>query len=250
MQNQMIFKYKYVNQLKANIHVEQYKMDGFEYDSSQVLHLPSILKPDDLLSRLDPANDLESAIAIYEAFCRLEPIQASDARLWTYLTHVDLYSYMCKRWNKLFTGTLNQPREYILDHWFLNSSTQGSLLRHAISGLWWSVHLSIDYGRKDKYELTRILFRQLDFPTRTLGAYKLGRHKEAVIGILEYISENELLFKAKFEEKSRFITKYLNRIGGVKPLSYYDRNYFKNELKKIESEIFLLSLRNAEEDRD
>ena len=85
-----------------------------------------------------------------------------------------------------------------------------------MAGLWWAVYLSVDENREtNKYELTEILFRQLDFPTRTLGLYKLGRHKEAVIGILEFIQENEHLFKNKFQEKTRLVTKHLNLIRGL-----------------------------------
>jgi hypothetical protein len=104
--------------------------------------------------------------------------------------------------------------------------------------LWWAVYLSVDEKRgENKYELSKILFRQLDFPTRTLGTYKLGRHKEAVIGILEFIQENELLFKKNFEDRVRFITKHLNLIGGVKPIAYYDRSFFKGELQKVSANI-------------
>jgi hypothetical protein len=133
---------------------------------------------------------------------------------------------MIERWPEVYNGTAANPEKYILDHWFLSSSAQSNLLRHALSGLWWSVHLSVDEERDNKYRLTEILFRQLDFPTRTLGTYKLGRHKEAVLGILEFIQENEDLFKSKFEPKTRFVTKHLNVIGGVKPLSYFKRDFF------------------------
>lgn len=248
MENQRIFKEKYVQELRNNIQVDLYKLDEFVYESEQVLHLPSVPKPVGLLNKLNPADDYNSAIAIYEAYSTLEPIQASDIRLWTYLTHVDLYPYMIDRWNKLQSPTLQNSKQYILDHWFINSPTQSALLRNAISGLWWAVYLSVDSDRENKYELTQILFRQLDFPTRTLGAYKLGRHKEAVIGILEYINENQSLFKTEFEKKTRFITKYLNRIGGVKPLSYYDRTFFKIELKKIEVIFFTKSFYDSEDE--
>jgi hypothetical protein len=70
-----------------------------------------------------------------------------------------------------------------------------------------------------------------------LGTYKLGRHKEAVIGILEFIQENELLFGRNFEERVRFLTKHLNLIGGVKPIAYYNRSFFKSELQKVSSII-------------
>jgi hypothetical protein len=238
---QKIFRERYVNQLKKEVQsgeiVNHYKSTEFVYDKNEVLPVQDIDIPKDLLNSLDVGNDCKTAIAIYEAYKNLKPIQASDERLLTYMAHVDLYPYMIKRWSEVYNGTALNPEKYILDHWFLSSSAQSNLLRHALSGLWWSVHLSVDDARDNKYELTEILFRQLDFPTRTLGTYKLGRHKEAVLGILEFIQENEDLFKSKFEPKTRFVTKHLNIIGGVKPLSYFKREFFKNELEKIRDQI-------------
>lgn len=241
MGKQLIFKDKYVEKLKNDLDsgytLEFYKGNEFVYDKKQVLMFPNIEATQDLISQLDVNDDYKTAIAIYKAFEKLEPIQASDRRLWVYLSHADLYRYMVRRWDDVYSGKSSNPRKYIYDHWFLDSSAQSSLLRHALAGLWWSVYLSVDDSKEDKYELTKILFRQLDFPTRTLGTYKLGRHKEAVLGILEFIQENENLFKSKFEAKTRFVTKHLNIIGGVKPISYYDRNFFKSELEKVSNSI-------------
>lgn len=241
MAKQLIFKSRYVQRLKKDLvsggTLELYYGNNFVYDEKEVLTLPNIEFDPDLSNRLDVNDDFETARELYKAFEKLEPIQASDERLWVYLSHVDLYLYMTKRWSDLRKSA--NPSKYISDHWFLESSTQSSLLRNSLSGLWWSVYLSADNsrGENNKYDLTKILFRQLDFPTRTLGTYKLGRHKEAVIGILEFIQENEELFKTKFEDKTRFITKYLNIIGGVKPISYYDRYFFKSELQKVYGSI-------------
>jgi hypothetical protein len=241
MEKQLIFREKYVSQLKEDIEtgtsLENYRSNVFVYDKKQVLMMPNIAKANNLIEKLNIDDDFDTAVQIFEAFKNLEPIQASDERLWTYLSHSDLYPYMIKRWNAVHIGTAQNSIDYILEHWILSSTSQAGLLRHALSGLWWAVYLSFDESRHDKYELTEILFRQLDFPTRTLGTYKLGRHKEAVIGILEFIKENEGLFKNKFEGKTRFITKHLNLIGGVKPLTYYDRYFFKSELMKIVREI-------------
>lgn len=77
----------------------------------------------------------------------------------------------------------------------------------------------------------------MDFPTRTMGTYKFGRLKEAVLGILEFIHENEEMFKSNFQDKTRFVTKHLNVIGGVKPLSYFKRDFFKSELGKVSDTI-------------
>jgi len=241
MEKQLIFREKYVHKLKtdieAGISLENYSSNVFVYDKKQVLMMPNIAKTSILLSKLNPDNDFETAVHIFEAFINLEPIQASDERLWTYLSHADLYPYMIKRWDAVHKGAAKDSIAYILEHWFLSSTSQADLLRHALSGLWWAVYLSVDERRRDKYELTKILFRQLDFPTRTLGAYKLGRHKEAVLGILEFIHENEDLFNRNFQSKTRFITKHLNLIGGVKPISYYDRTFFKSELLKVAGNI-------------
>jgi len=239
MARQLIFKEKYVTKLKENINVEFFRSMEFVYDKKQVLIMPNVETTPNLANKLKPDNDFETAIKLFEAFKNLEPIQASDERLWSYLALVDLFPYMQKRWSAVYKGEDKGNKEYILEHWFLSSSAQSSLLRHALAGLWWAVYLSVDDTRdeENKYDLTKILFRQLDFPTRTLGTYKLGRHKEAVIGILEFIEENENLFKTGFENKTRFITKHLNVIGGVKPLAYYDRGFFKRELEKVKETI-------------
>ncbi|MFD1162681.1 DUF6339 family protein [Hwangdonia seohaensis] len=238
---QKIFRDRYVNELKKKVQsgeiVNHYKSTEFVYDKNEVLPVQNIDTPTGLLSNLDVKNDLKTAIAIYKTYENLEPIQASDERLWTYLAHVDLYPYMIERWPEVYNGDSNNPSKYILDHWFLSSSAQNNLLRHALAGLWWSVHLSVDEERENKYELTEIFFRNLDFPTRTMGTYKFGRHKEAVLGILEFIQENEDLFKSKFQDKTRFVTKHLNVVGGVKPLSYFKRDFFKSELEKVSDSI-------------
>lgn len=237
MAKQLIFKDKYVQRLKNNLNIEFYKGNEFVYDKKQVLMLPNIEKTEGLVGKLDVNDDCKTAIAIFEAFEKLELIQASDERLWVYLAHVDLYSYMVKRWNAVQKGAAKDANGYILEHWFLKTSSQGSLLRNWLSGLWWGVYLSVDESRSDKFELTRLFFRQLDFVTRTMGAEKFGRHKEAVIGILEFIKENEGLFKTKFEAKTRFIARHTNFIGGVKPISYYNRHFFKSELAKVSDTI-------------
>ena len=247
MEKQKIFKSRYVKRLKENLKSEislhLYSESYFPFDKDETLILPTILKPLDLLKKMNPDNDLESAIAIYEGFRHLTPLQASDERLWTYLTHVDLFPYMIKRWSAHIERKAKNPVKYVLEHWFLLSDSQQSIMRHPLAGLWWGVHLSLDEKREDKYELTKILFRQLDFATRTLPTYRLGRHKEALIGILNFIKNNEELFKNRFEEKTRFITKYLNLVGGTVNLAYVDRNFFIEELNRVRDKIIQIGAR-------
>lgn len=244
MEKQKILTSKYAKLLhdgvKEGYLIENYKSQEFIYDRNQTLIYPNIIKPTGLLESLDIDNDLETAIEIFEAYKDLELIQASDDRLWVYLAHVDLYSYVVQRWPDIKNNNIHdieKQKNYISNHWFVGSATQYNLLRHSISGLWWAVYLSSDYTRNDPYELTKILFRQLDFATRTLGVYELGRHKEAVIGILEFIKENESLFSSGFEQKTRYITKFINQIGGLKPIAYQSREFFTGALSSVSDEI-------------
>lgn len=235
MEKQKIFKTRYVRYLNDNVKngkiIDNYKSSEFVFDRNEILTFPNIAKPSRLFEYIDEKDDFKSAVAIYEAFNNLNPVQASDERFWVYLAHVDLYPYMKKRWN-------GEPTEkYIFDHFLYSSVAQQTLMRHGLSGLWWAVHLSKDEKRENKYELTKILFRQLDFPTRTLGTYRLGRHKEAVIGILEFIKNNEDLFKSNFQDKARFLTKYLNQVGGVNNLAYQNQEFFESALSSVHDKI-------------
>jgi hypothetical protein len=46
----------------------------------------------------DQKADAENAKKIYEAFKNLSIINATDRRLWAYLTHLKYYDYVKKRW--------------------------------------------------------------------------------------------------------------------------------------------------------
>jgi hypothetical protein len=244
MELQKLFRANYVEKLREGVKnrslVKYYESDTFLFDLEQVMQSPLIFKPakgDLILPDSKSFYDFENSRIIYEAYKSLTPLQASDTRLWTYLAHTDYYNYMSKRWPGVQNKTASNQSKYILDHWFITSPAQSNFIRHGISGLWWAAYLTYDETRTDKYELTKILYTQLDFATRTLGTYSLARHKEAVSGVLEYILQNPPLFKNNFEAKSRYVTKYLNQVGGTKPLSYFKRDFFKNSLHSVRDRI-------------
>lgn len=244
---QEIFRASYVETLRRNAAegttVDFYKSDSFEYDREQVLFSPEIRVQREFKLQLPEGSrffDAENAVSLYSAYRDLTPLQASDTRLWTYLAHVDLYPYMCARWDAVKTGRAKDASKYIIAHWFVGTPSQSNLLRHGLAGLWWAAFLSHDPEREDQFELTKILFTQLDFATRTLGTYKLARYKPAVLGILEFIAENEDLFSEHFESKQRFVTRYLNQVGGVKPMPYFAKDFFKSELELVRDRIALM----------
>lgn len=236
MANQKIFKTLYTQKLLEGLSesaiFEKYRQPIFDYDEDAVLVLPGIVSVNEqgLPEQMKPRDDFESAKAVFKSLKNLTPIQASDPRLWAYLTHVDLYEYMTQRWRDVITGETSKS-DYIIDHWFVKTPSQQCLMRNAISGLWWATYLSYDDSRTDPFELTKVFFKDLDLPTRTIGTYRIGRHREAVKGVLQFIKDFPDVMSSHYETKTRFIFKHFNVIGGSKPLSLFDMDFFYDECK-------------------
>jgi hypothetical protein len=227
MAQQKVFKEAYVDVLRDSVEPEKYAGECFEYDESQVKPLANVHQPVDLLDKMDPDNLLESAIALFEAYKDLTPLAASKIELWAYLSHVDLFGFMQKWYPEVTEGKADA--RFIRDRWF--RSPKGPI-RSSLAGLWWSVYCSIDESREDKYELTRMLFRNDNIRTHYFGPSTIFRHREAVIGILEFLVENPDISNVHFSSRCIYIIQYFNRLGAVKQLAYLDREFFKEELMK------------------
>ena len=222
MELQKVFKHSYMDELRKNIHVSDYQGEVFPYEPSKVKTLANVYKPEGLLDRLDPEDDFTSAIEIYKAYDTISPLLASLPDLWVYLAHVDLFPYVQKRHSDV-------TEEYIVDHWFKNKV---SLFRMAIPSAWWSVYLSIDNNRENPYELTEILFRNQELRTNSFGPLTLIRHKEAMMGVLEFLNEHQELLVDGMNMRAQYIRKLFNFIGGTKRLEFMPKVFFKAELEK------------------
>lgn len=225
---QKTFSTKYTQQLQNNVeeNLGMYAHRTFDYDKSQVLLIPNLEHPVELAAKMDAEDDFKSAVAIYEAYKKLTPLQASHEALWIYLAHADLFGYMQKRWNKVVTG--NSDENYILNHWFFNKG----MIRNALAGLWWAIFCTIDEAEEDPYRYSRILFSNYTLRVIRLGPIKLFRHKEAIIGILKYLDEYKNYPQANnsMEDRVNFVVSFFNQMGGCKQLSYLRRDFFYNEL--------------------
>ena len=107
-----------------------------------------------------------------------------------------------------------------------------------LMGLWWAVYCTVDEsrGEEHKYDLTDTLFISKDFQIR-FGSSVLFRHKEAVVGILEYLYDNPEIFSESTKRRSQYITKHFNSLGAVRQLAYFNRDFFKKELEKIKGTL-------------
>lgn len=224
---QKVFREAYVEVLRNNIDPAKYAGESFDYDETQVHYMANVHHPEGLVDRMDEKDDLKSAIELFEAYQELTPLAASKNDIWTYLTHVDLFAYMQKRFPEVKKGIADT--KFIRERWFRSSK---GAIRSTLAGLWWAVYCSVDNTRKDKYELTRILFRNDAIRTHYFGPSTIFRHREAVIGILEFLVENPDISSVHFNSRCIYIAQYFNRLGAVKQLAYMDRQFFKEELMK------------------
>ena len=237
---QKTFKKKYANQLlyeaKNGINIERYSKPEFEYDKEQVLLIPTIEQPVELLKLMDPNDDLFSAKLLYNAYKNLTPLQAADESFWIYLTHADLFQYVQ---NVVIKGdpdflSGNYDGKYINNNFFHGF---GGLIYHPLAGLWWDVHCTIDTNAEDPYKYTDYLFKDYGLRITYMGRYALFRHKEEVIGILQFLMDNEDVASEHFRQRTRAISQYFNKLGTVKQLISLDREYFYNELSKLKERI-------------
>ena len=231
---QRTFKESYVktlrDQVTMGISIRQYAEEKFEYDPSMVRAVANVYQPEGLLEKLNPEStpeaDFQSAVALYEAYKNLPPIVASSEAFWVYLTHADLFPYVQKRYPKV--GTKEGGAKYVLNHWFRNEK---GIIRTTLANLWWSVYCSIDEssGKGNEYDLTKILFMNMDFRVVRFGTSTLFRHREAMIGILEFFYEHPELTKEHLSSRGQYLVVYFNRLGAIKELSTLDRSFFKQE---------------------
>lgn len=231
MELQRIFKNPYLKQLRDNIIVDDYRKEEFPYDDTQTKALANVYKPEGLLEKLDPTDDFKTAKALYEAYKDVSPLVASLPNLWVYLTHVDLFQYVQKRWPKIYEKEVDE--KYIVNHWHENDH----FMRTTFAGLWWHTYLSYDESRDDPYELTEILFKSQDFRTLRFGELGLIRHRPAMQGVLEFLLENPDVIENAFDARGQFISRYFNMLGGIKPLAYMEKEYFKKVLTDIKPSL-------------
>lgn len=239
---QAIFREEYCDTLRNNLNfgtsVPNYIAEepSFNYSDKDLCYLTDFRVDHERLKEMCTGNhtNLECAILLYEAFPDMTPMLASYEPLWLYFAHSELFTYLRKRWNefpKKKDGAEEEPlyeqANYISKYWFYHGP-----MKTWLASLWWSVYLTIDESKTEKYELTEILFRQEDIRTRTFGTYPIFRHKPAAIAILTFIKNHlDDIFNQHFQNRCREMAKIVNFLGGCRQLSYMDEQFFLDVLE-------------------
>ncbi len=241
---QKIYTDTFVAQLRKNAIAEKYQSEeAFNIDNPEYTQLAGIYNKaaniapkegnnlcQDGIKRMvpDKNHDFESAVALFEAYRNLTPYIASKVGFWVYLSHNELYGYVKKRW-----GDTTKIKE----HWF-DIGRRGSL-----SGLWWAVYCTYDDTKEgdDKYWLTRQLFVNQTFRTRTFFNSRKGMNNESLRGILSFMSKYPELFKNAGEARLDYIKTYFGRLASTKELISFERDFFVYELEKKMPAIQLIT---------
>jgi hypothetical protein len=186
--------------------------------SSWEFNTPFVLKTDLELSTAEDGSfcDLENSIRLHSALSDLTLVQAQDPRLWTHLTHVELWDYMRSRRPKRYPNPYENVR-YITRHYFVHGGRARSLIRNGASRLWWAAKLTHDNKRDDPYELTAVLFSSLDL-LKNLLERNFGRSPAVTRAFLEFVRRNEdicLRRGTRSRNLIRDLSRAINMHGGM-----------------------------------
>lgn len=229
MTHQKIFKDAVVDRLYMGIRngdsIDQYREEHIEINPNEILETSIIVSDTFPELGTKPADDVESAISLFEYLGPLNATQASDRRLWTYLSHVTFREYTMKRWE--VEPDNKKASTSILEHWFVSENDR-RLRRHSLARLWWAANLTVSpwvsdpvnfvsLRNEDSYAYTRILLSTQDIFQQVLER-SMGRSRKILIALLESFRTNTGV--AQDRDAVRNVIKETNLVSGYKKLTY------------------------------
>lgn len=232
MEQLKVFTSKYVEELgqrlksQDTIHgyiegkVPSYSESDIKNTGIQIEKYPE-LSPD--------KTPLENSQLIFVALQSLDRTTASDQRLWSWLSHVPLMSYMSKKW-KVEEQSPDKQASFILQKWFVQTQTGRSYLRSGLSSLWWGAFMTYDEKRDDPFELTREFFEY--YNETTVFSDSLGKSKIFLHSLLDFIIQNPEYFKEDKRKKFRSLIRRLNFIGAYRLLPSLDEKMLRKILQE------------------
>lgn len=210
---QQVFRTRGVSRLLSNLEevagIDAYRDSNFRVNEDETLSFH--FESRGISPALDAKkSDYENARLLFEYYEHLTPLQASDARLWTFLTHATHRSYVQERWPVAPDVTEDSDPEriaatsrYISEKWFTGNSAR-SLRRNSLAGLWWPVYLTVmpadGWNGKfsflqssDEYHYSRMLLTNADLQLNLLDR-KTGWSRNVLLPILAVLERKpELL---------------------------------------------------------
>lgn len=208
--------------------------EDYTFESNLDVELPELTEIVD--EKTKTIYDLENSKKLFLAFKDLDFEQVTDTRLWNYLVHTKYWSYVTKRWPLSEEEDMKKIKSSLNDRYFLKASSGKTMLRNALTGLWWLSYTSYDEEEEDKFIHTKRLLNSADFHVGIMER-NFSRNKDFTLNFLRALRKfeeedrNGILISTK---EHRELFKELNLIGGLKILDTLD----KDDLYKIISDFF------------
>lgn len=154
-------------------------------------------------------TDIENVKRVFNRLRFISDSQATDERLWSYLSLSVFWKYVQYRWNV----KANCTEGNILSHFYFNYSTRRSYTRNAIARLWWIGRLTYDETRDDPYELTAYLCKHPDYVMHLLERSQ-SNNLSIIRVFLQALIDSETCGKLINTDEFGELTKCLNLLGG------------------------------------
>jgi len=201
---------------------------------------------DDLLLVPDGAElfDEENARRLYSALSGITLTQASDPRLWTYLTHVKFWRYMKARWPiKPIDGDSETVAKRsatrvgtITSRYFLLGDKSRGLTRNGIARLWWAGYTCHVREHADEYRYAKTLFATQDVYA-SLMERAFSKNRKIIQPVLSVLTKR-LEAGTPFDDrdKVRDLSKHLVLLGGAMVLDVLDPPAIQHLVERFISE--------------
>ena len=114
---------------------------NYVLDTAITTSYPVSLSMDGVPRRNNTLNQADrQALNFYHSFSGMNPKQATDELLWAWITHFRLHKYSLERWRR--TQSVQNLFNYVRDHWFVKSSSDGIWQHNTASRTWWIAHIA------------------------------------------------------------------------------------------------------------
>jgi len=183
--------------------------------------------PDDLTVEGNRGVDVDNAPRLHEYIGEMDRANASDARLWNYLSFATYRAYMEKRWPLTQNDSADEAwKGRVKDRWLLHTGavTRGRLVRHGIARLWWVTHLTyfshsnIGITKDDPYAYTREVFKSED-RINALFDREVGAIPSVMAAVLDHATYLGTKATDKYLQR---IMQYLKLINGYREIGILD----------------------------
>ncbi len=159
-------------------------------------------------------NEVKRCITVYETLKNLTPQQATDERVWTYLTHFTFWDYARIRWTPL-PKDHDKKIQSIKSHFFL-SGVRGMVRDNSISRLWWMAYVCDRVKNCSLEKALNALLYMEDVRKEIMERATFCRSEPILNALMKALVKSHESTDKKLHDRETFrqLSKQLNRIGG------------------------------------